>query len=656
MSHARTLLCAALLASLLPQQPSVAHGRAQGHPLEPLTASEISRVTALVKGQAGFPRGGVFPNVDLVEPPKEAVYSFKPGGPAHRRLAAASVIDPTGGAVWEATVDLAAGKVTSWRHRDGVQPMIMAVGPEYELGATLVKADLRWRKAMKDRGLTDFTKLRVDGWAAGASRGSNPRLMNWLTFYAGERRNYYSQPVEGVVVTTDLTNRRVVSVLDTGPVPLPPNSYDFDAKTIASRRKPTKPLVTRQPEGPTFELNGHEVRWQGWRFRYSYHAREGLVLRQVAYQAPGGPLRPILYRGALSEMVVPYGDPDATWNWRAAFDVGEYGLGLLASPLAKGIEVPATAVLRDEVIASPTGAPLVLPKAVGLYERDGGLLWRHYDVFSQQHNGRRERQLVLASASTVGNYDYVFQWIFHQDGTLELDAALTGILLGKGTTQKVAANASCSGCTGHQVDQHLIAPNHQHMFNYRLDLDVDGPQNTLLEMDQAPMGVGTHNPAGNGFVVMERPLVDEAQGQTELDYARNRCWRVVNPSRRNGLGHMPGYVLMPGGNTPAYVTADSPTRRRARFLDHALWATRYHSDELFAAGDYPNQAGEDSGLSRWANNRESIENNDLVLWYTMGVSHAPREEEWPMMNVHHVGFKLMPKGFFDRNPGLDVRN
>jgi primary-amine oxidase len=43
-----------------------------------------------------------------------------------------------------------------------------------------------------------------------------------------------------------------------------------------------------------------------------------------------------------------------------------------------------------------------------------------------------------------------------------------------------------------------------------------------------------------------------------------------------------------------------------------------------------------------------------VLWYSLGVTHIPRPEDWPVMPVHKAGFKLMPNGFFARNPAMDV--
>jgi Cu2+-containing amine oxidase len=36
----------------------------------------------------------------------------------------------------------------------------------------------------------------------------------------------------------------------------------------------------------------------------------------------------------------------------------------------------------------------------------------------------------------------------------------------------------------------------------------------------------------------------------------------------------------------------------------------------------------------------------------MGVTHIPSPEEWPLMPVHRAGFKLVPAGFFARNPAM----
>jgi primary-amine oxidase len=95
-------------------------------------------------------------------------------------------------------------------------------------------------------------------------------------------------------------------------------------------------------------------------------------------------------------------------------------------------------------------------------------------------------------------------------------------------------------------------------------------------------------------------------------------------------------------------------RKRAGFVSNHFWTTRFHADEMNAAGAYPSQNAGGDGLVRWIADNESIDNQDVVLWYTMGITHIPRPEEWPVMPMTHIGFKLVPAGFFSRNPALDV--
>jgi len=156
------------------------------------------------------------------------------------------------------------------------------------------------------------------------------------------------------------------------------------------------------------------------------------------------------------------------------------------------------------------------------------------------------------------------------------------------------------------------------------------------------------------MVMKETPFATEAVAQRNLNLPTARTWAIVNPSATNALGSHTGYILVPGVNSIPYVYPTSQVRQRAGFINHHLWVTRYHDGEMYAAGVYPNQSLGGAGLQKWAADNEPIANQDVVVWYTMGVTHIPRPEEWPVMPVTHVGFKLIPVGFFARNPALDV--
>ena len=623
----------------LPRPPMV-------HPLDPLTADEIEAATAILKASGRFPDNVYFPTIALNEPPKDDVLNFSPAAPV-RREAYVEVYDLPGNHVWEAIVDVRHGELLKVTERPGVQPAFF--DSESQMITSTVMADTRWQTALQRRGITDFSKVYLDIWTGGdlpiPNAPAGARIMRVLSFYRGDDPNPYDRPVEGVVALVDMNSLQVIEVIDSGVRPLPTDSGSVPPE---QQRPPVKPLRVDQPDGASFTLSGHEVRWQNWRFRYALHPREGLVLYTVGYEDHGR-LRPILYRGSVSEIFVPYGLPDGNWAWRSAFDAGEWGLGRLVDELTPGADVPAHATLRDEVLADDVGGWWTAPNAVAIYERDGGVLWKRVDPETYEADTRLARDLVVYSSSTIGNYTYGFSWIFHQDGSLDVQVDLTGTLLLRGVVTHDEGDEY-----GTLVADNVSAPNHQHFFSFRLDFDVDGSSNSLMEMNAQSVPPDPRNTFGNAWEVSETMLETERAAQRDLNPLTHRVWKVINPSVTTSLGHHPGYALAPGENGVPYAAPTFPPRLAAGFVEHPLWATRYAPDQMNAAGPYPNQGRPGEGLPEWAADDGSLVNTDLVVWYTLGVTHSPEPEEYPVMNSHHTGFHLMPDGFFTRNPALDV--
>ena len=166
------------------------------------------------------------------------------------------------------------------------------------------------------------------------------------------------------------------------------------------------------------------------------HPIEGLVLHQVAYDDPapagqgaGSRRRSVLYRAAMAEMVVPYGDPQPQHFWRHVFDEGEVGMGRTANPLELGCDCLGEIRYLDAPMILGDGTVAVVGNAICIHEEDFGVLWRHRDRFAERTEVRRDRRLVVSYWATLGNYDYGYFWYFHQDGSIELEVKLTGIPL-----------------------------------------------------------------------------------------------------------------------------------------------------------------------------------------------------------------------------------
>jgi primary-amine oxidase len=623
------------------------------HPLDPLTENEIKMAVTVVKKDKSLTEFARFPNISLQEPDKQTVLNFKKGD-AIPRQAFLVILEPRLNKTYEAIVDTKASKIISWQEVSTGQPPLL--DEEYEILDQLAKADIRWQEAMKKRGIADFENVIIDGWATGMmsekEQASGKRLIRGITYYKGkDRNNYYGAPIEGLSVTVDLNNRQVFKVRDTGIVPFSKANFDYDEKTLSPLQKALKPLRIQQPQGTTFQIKGNEVSWQNWKFRYLMHPREGLVLYLVTYNDKGKD-RMILYRAGLSEMLVPYSDTSREWAVRSAFDVGEYRFGWLSTPLDKGNDVPENTVLLNTLFADDNGEPYIGENIIGIYEKDAGILWRHYDFNTETFEGRRARQLVVSTVAAIGNYDYGINWIFHEDGTLEQRSDLTGIMLAKATHD--VTNAHNHGDQfGTLVAANVEAINHQHFLNFRLDFDVDGVKNSVTEMKVSTLSP-EKNPFGNAFTMSERNLQQESEAIRDVNLAESRAWMVMNKNQKNSLGMPTSYMLMPSANSIYYPNFQADSRQRGEFATHHFWATRYKANELYAAGDYPNQGKKGRGLPQYTADNESLDNEDLVVWYTYGVTHIPRPEEWPIMTVHPAGFKIMSWGFFDQNPVLNV--
>jgi primary-amine oxidase len=200
----------------------------------------------------------------------------------------------------------------------------------------------------------------------------------------------------------------------------------------------------------------------------------------------------------------------------------------------------------------------------------------------------------------------------------------------------------------------LAAPFHQHLFNVRLDVEVDGPSNSVFEVDAVRSAPSDENPWRNAFESEVTLLERELEARRVVDPSRSRTWKIVNRGARNGLGQPTAYKLLPAATPTLLADPESSVGKRAAFAAHNLWVTPFGPDERRAAGDYPNQHVGGAGLPEWTAQNREIVDTDIVLWHSFGVTHLPRPEDWPVMPVEYTGFSLIPVGFFDRNPALDV--
>ena len=501
----RTRVCTAALSILAANAPLSAQPQ-QPHALDPLNGAEISKTVATLR-QAGH----VNPQTRF------ATITVQPRSKTGREPRASRVIgfDWTRNEGFVAVVDLAAGRVESWTVVDSEPPMRLLTIRRAE---EIAHADARWVAALKKRGIDTSRVSVLVGLPERAKlpRRGTDRVVNAFVWLRDGVPNAVT--IKGLALDVNLTQGKLDSFVDSGD---PIRGIDsMTTKALASPRASLSPLMLPQSPDPAVRVAGNEVTWDRWHLRVGLDPRRGLEIHDVSF-SDGARRRSVLYSGSVSEIVAPYGDPSFnTWYPR---DEGDYGMGIYSMTSAVTLnDVPANAIFLASTMHDHLGRPIMVPRAIAVYERDGGILWRHGNT------SRRARQLVVSAQSTIDNYDYQFNWILSQDGAIDGEVLLSGIMNVNPTGRmRDTAHAEGHETFGHLVAPGINAPNHQHFFSYRLDVDVDGSSNTVYTTEtHAPKA--EDNPKGELFAMSERPLATEQSAASDVSFVSARAWRVAS--------------------------------------------------------------------------------------------------------------------------------
>ncbi|KAE8384432.1 copper amine oxidase [Aspergillus alliaceus] len=634
------------------------------HPFDPITPEEIQLATKIL--QAAFPGVSLrYKKIDVQEPIKKEVVPFieaerlgQPLPTRPTRLLQVLFHRLDNGAFYKALLNAGTRSIISAKEmpkdiQASVDADEMIEIEQLCLNHPAVQAEVA--KLQLPAGVT----VCNDPWIYGTDDPKETRRLFQCYMYIvatdHPQNNHYSTPCKFSPVFDGLTRELVridylpgghdAQITETQPwKPVETIQYAHDLLQ-EPLRPDLKPYIVQQPQGASFDVQGNVVSWQKWRFRVGFNSREGLVIYNLTY---GG--RNVFYRLSVSEMTVPYGDPRAPYHRKQAFDVGDVGFGITANQLSLGCDCLGHIKYFDGYRSDSKGNPVHLPNVICLHEQDNGLQHKHTNYRSGAATVVRNRQLVVQMICTVANYEYIFAFIFDQAANIELEVRATGIL------STVPFDNHEFGKTvpwGTNVGPGVMAPYHQHMFSFRMDPAIDGFQNTVYYEDSVAMPEDENNPYNVGYTTEQTVLRTSGTASTSVD--RHRVFKIRNDSRINPITYKPiAYKLQTAPSQMLLASPRSYGAKRAGFATQPIWVTKYKDDELYAGGEFTNQSKESQGVEKWVQRNDPVENEDVVLWHTFGLTHNPRIEDFPVMPMERISVMLKPDGFFTKNPALDV--
>ena len=646
-----SLLRALIFLCILVTSAIAQEGYVPQHPMDALTPEEITQAVQIMREAKLVSDVTLYPAVTLREMPKADVLTWKPGQPIARQ---AFIISREKAETSESIIDLDTGKVISHKIMPGVQPMIM--DREWLLARKNFMDDPRFKKALERRGYGADNAVFCTPSSSGyfPDEGyANRRILKIPCYDNNEELHpLLARPIEGLMGIVDTDSGEVIYVMDRETVPLPaaPKTYGKDSPALDA---PMHRVEISAQEGSNIKLSGNlEVAWNKWSFHVRADKRAGVIVSLAKFN-DGESDRLIAYQMNVAEMFVPYMDPNDTWSYRTFLDAGEFGLGYLISSLEPEVDCPPDAIIADLIFPNDVGGTYTRPRALCIFERStGNPAWRHYSSGSKKVTGMAETELVVRHIPTLGNYDYVIDYVFSPRGSITIRSGATGFDAIKSSKAEDMESESAAADTayGTLIAPYTIAPNHDHYFSFRLDLDVDGPQNTFVSDSFVPEAIKDSKTRKSLW--RAKTELHPVEGPVIVDHmnAGGEVWRLANMNKKTNLKFNPSYWIHGGHSVTSILDPMDPPQQRADFSSHELWISKYNPDELWSAGLYPNLSHGGDGLPQYVKDNQPIVNDDIVLWYTMGFRHLPKPEDFPILPTYWHEVTLSPAYFFDRDP------
>ncbi|HEV7306996.1 tyramine oxidase [Ensifer sp.] len=642
----------------------LAGSAALAHPLDGLTAEEYQKINQILRDKKVADDKTLYPLIELKEPAKAEVLSWKEGDSLDRK-ATVHFTSPDG--FGEAVVNITKGTVESNAKAAG-QPMVLFTEFMGALEGALGHPDMVAGLAKRGLKPEQAFCLPLTGGNFFTEEYQNSRLMKVPCYQVPEGSNFYAKPIENLFAVYDIGKKEVVRVVDLGVIDLPKDAWGYTEEEVAKRaplRAETNPVKLVQEGAPNYKIDGSHIEWDIWRFNFRVDKRPGLVVSNLDV-SDAGTWRSVIYQAHLSEVFVPYMDPSEGWYWRTYMDSGEYGFGLFLTPLRAGIDCPSHATFLPATIADDKGSPLVIPDAICVFERSiGDPAWRHFEVFAQTPDkpvpaeGRPATELVVRTASEVGNYDYLIDYRLQQNGQINIYVGATGLDAVKGVASTSMKDPTAKADTAHGtlIAPNLVAANHDHYFNFRIDFDVDQPINHFSTMDIVPAKLDPSSPRKSMWTVEHKMPMTELEARYKLSSSQPRYFHISDPSREGYLGHEPGYMIHHGDvSYGPFDFANDPPMKRNAYIEYSVWNTVYDPEQRYAGGKFAMQSDGSDTLAEWVKKDQSLMGKDIVTWFSAGFHHIPRMEDWPVMSTEWKTVHIMPHNFFAHNPALTIRN
>ncbi|XP_076852139.1 primary amine oxidase, liver isozyme-like [Brachyhypopomus gauderio] len=400
-------------------------------------------------------------------------------------------------------------------------------------------------------------------------------------------------------------------------------------------------------QGKRFSVKKNQVIYLDWNFAFGLSSLTGMRVFDIRFKGER-----IAYELSVQEAMSVYGSVTPGMILTKFLD-SSFGIGRFAHELVRGIDCPYLATYIDVYRYIDTNVTQRFRNAICVFEHDTGRpLRRHFSDFSQNsYGGLANSALYFRTITAIGNYDYIWDFIFYQSGSVEARVHATGYI-------SSSFNVDGSLKYGHQVAENVIGNIHTHFVNFKVDLDILGVKNVFQTKDmvyeEVPLPWMTQRKAKIPRLV-EKQVMTEREGALRHDHKIPRYLHVAS-NQTNRWGHQRSYKLQVVSFAGEHLPESEPEERSMSWARYKVAITKHKDEEQTSSSLYSQNYMWDPvvDFSKYIEDNEVIENEDLVAWVTTGFLHIPHTEDIPnTVTVGNGGGVLLrPHNYFDEDPSI----
>ncbi|OCF40116.1 hypothetical protein I317_06067 [Kwoniella heveanensis CBS 569] len=404
------------------------------------------------------------------------------------------------------------------------------------------------------------------------------------------------------------------------------------------------PPMSVQPGGQRFKIDEENkyVEWMDFSFYLTYTRDTGMRLFDIKYKGER-----VIYELGLQEATAHYAGNDPVQSGTSYMDT-YYGIGSLGINQLPGFDMPTYAYCMN---TSFHAAELSKshPCGISVFESD-----QDYPI--QRHSTdyyvsvTKNIALTVRAVSTVGNYDYDFEYQFFLDGTIQTIVRASGYIQ--------SAYYAKNDEYGYQIHDGLSGSMHDHAMTFKADFDVLGTSNTMVKhvIEPVEKKYKWSNQTRNTMHMVRKEVTNEDEGK--MNWAANGQEQIiiVNKNETNKYGEPRGWKMMPsrgGAGMHLTITNSSNLLNSGGFTTHQYYVSKRKDSEMKAASawnDY-DTANPLIDFNKFFDG-ESIDQEDIVVWYNLGMHHVPHTGDLPntVSTTAQAGMIFTPHNYLLSDP------